>query len=148
MVRPDVVQRLLAVLLDNLADLRRYRSQVTLEALQSNRDVQHQVLHALYLAVQSSVDLALHVGADAALPQSATYQDAFRRLGEGGIVDRDLAMRLTGWAGLRNVLAHFYPVIDYSRVHAALGELEDLETFARLVVDMLEATPTPARRSD
>lgn len=133
MVQADVARRLLGVLLDNLADLRRYRETLTRSALRGQRDLQHMVLHALYVTIQASVDLALHAAADLALPQATTYQDAFRRLGEAGLLDAALAERLAGWAGLRNVLAHFYPVIDYDRVFDALQELDDLAAFARLM---------------
>jgi uncharacterized protein YutE (UPF0331/DUF86 family) len=129
---------MLGILLDNLADLRRYRTAVTLERLNADRDVQHQVLHALYLAVQSAVDLALHIGADAALPQSGSYQDAFRRLGAAGMIDPALAERLASWAGFRNILAHFYPVLDHARVHAALSEIGELEAFAGYVASLLD----------
>jgi hypothetical protein len=52
--------------------LRAYRARITREQLHQDRDAQHLVLHALYLAVQSTIDLALHVGADAGLAQSVT----------------------------------------------------------------------------
>jgi uncharacterized protein YutE (UPF0331/DUF86 family) len=80
----------------------------------------------------------MHIGADAGLPQAQSYQDAFRRLGESGVADKDLAGRLAGWAGLRNVLAHFYPVVDHERVFDALAELQDLEDFALVVTRELE----------
>jgi uncharacterized protein YutE (UPF0331/DUF86 family) len=142
MVQREAASRFLGVLLDNLADLRRYRDCIDRARLHSDRDAQHMVLHALYVAVQASVDLALHIGANAGLPQSATYQEAFRRLGEAGLIDRDLAARLAGWAGLRNVLAHFYPVVDQDRVADALQELTDLEAFGATVAKMLEREPT------
>jgi uncharacterized protein YutE (UPF0331/DUF86 family) len=142
-VRADVARRLLDVLLDNLGDLRAYRARITREQLHHDRDAQHLVLHALYLAVQSTIDLALHVGADAGLAQSVTYQDAFRRLGASGLIDPQLAARLTGWAGLRNVLAHLYPVIDHGRIYDALDELSDLEAFARTVAGMLDGSSAP-----
>ena len=138
MVRVDVARRLLDVLLDNLSDLRGYRVRITRDQLRKERDAQHLVLHALYLAVQASIDLALHIGADAGLAQSATYQDAFHRLGASGMIDRELATRLAGWAGLRNVLAHLYPAIDHDRIYDAFQELGDLEAFARAVVAMLD----------
>jgi uncharacterized protein YutE (UPF0331/DUF86 family) len=142
MVQADAARRLLNVLLDNLSDLRGYRARITREQLRRERDAQHLVLHALYLAVQASIDLALHIGADAGLPQSATYQDAFHRLGAAGLVDSPLTTRLAGWAGLRNVLAHLYPTIDHDRIYDALGEIGDLETFAAAVAAMLDASAT------
>jgi uncharacterized protein YutE (UPF0331/DUF86 family) len=121
MVDRDKASRLLGELTGCLADLRRYSVRVTREELNTVRDTQHMVLRALYVATQAAVDLAMHLGAarsptstsaDAALPPTATYQDAFRRLADAGILERDLAERLGAWAGFRNVLAHFYASVD------------------------------------
>jgi uncharacterized protein YutE (UPF0331/DUF86 family) len=136
-VDEDKARRLLAVLLDAIADLKRYRIRLTEAQLSSSRDDQHMVLHALYIAVQATVDLALHITADEGLPQSTTYRTAFRPLVDSGIIAPALAERLEGWAGFRNVLAHFYSVVDYGRVYAALSELTDLEDFAQAVAALL-----------
>ncbi|MBI3185244.1 MAG: hypothetical protein HYZ28_24160 [Myxococcales bacterium] len=34
-------------------------------------------------------------------------------------------------ADLRSIVAHFYPVIDFDKVHASLREVDDLDTFAQ-----------------
>src|SRR5262249_50570749 len=106
MVDREKADRLLGELTGCLADLRRYRGRVTRQELNTVRDTQHMVLRALYVATQAAVDLAMHLGADTGLPPAVTYQDAFRRLAEAGVLDSDLAERLTAWAGLRHVLAH------------------------------------------
>jgi uncharacterized protein YutE (UPF0331/DUF86 family) len=119
------------MLQDTLADLRRYRAKYDQRALLADRDAQHMVLHALYIAAQSAIDLALHAGADAESPASTTYQQAFERLAAAGRLDSALAQRCMGWAGLRNVLAHHYATIDYARIANTLAhELDDLEQFA------------------
>jgi uncharacterized protein YutE (UPF0331/DUF86 family) len=133
MVDRDKADRLLGELTGCLADLRRYRDRITRQELNTVRDTQHMVLRALYVVTQAALDLAMHLGADMGLPPAATYQDAFRRLSEAGMLDGDLAERLAAWAGFRNVLAHFYSAVDYDRVYDALGELADLERFAAVV---------------
>jgi uncharacterized protein YutE (UPF0331/DUF86 family) len=136
----DKASRLLGELTGCLADLRRYGARVTREELNTVRDTQHMVLRALYVATQAAVDLAMHLGADAALPPAATYQDAFRRLADAGLLERDLAERLAAWAGFRNVLAHSYASVDYNRAYDALSELGDLERFAAVVAARIEST--------
>ncbi len=138
MVDRDKAARLLGELTGCLADLRRYRDRVTRHELNTVRDTQHMVLRALYVAVQATVDLAMHLGADAGLPPAVTYQDASRRLADAGIVDRGLAERLAAWAGFRNVLAHSYASVNYDRAYDALGELDDLEQFAAIVAARLD----------
>ncbi|MDA1222813.1 MAG: DUF86 domain-containing protein [Planctomycetota bacterium] len=131
MVDPDTLRRRLALLRDALADLRRYRDRFDAEALRRDRDAQHMVLHALYVAAQASIDIALHACADAEQPMATTYQQAFANLAASGQLDEAFARKMTGWAGLRNVLAHQYAPIDLGRVAAALqGELDDLDRFA------------------
>ncbi len=134
MVEPEMLRRRLALLQDALADLRRYRQTYDRHAIVGDRDVQHMVSHALYVAAQSAIGIALHVAADLEATSSPTYQQAFARLAAAGHVPQDLANRLMGWAGLRNVLAHHYASIDYARIAASLAnELPDLEQFAALV---------------
>lgn len=131
MVDRDTLRRRLAVLQDALSDLRRYRAKYDASTLRSDRDVQHMVLHAMYIAAQTSIDIALHAGADTEQPTSPTYQQAFANLAATGRLDSALAHRLMGWAGLRNVLAHHYATVDYGRIANTLAnELPDLEQFA------------------
>jgi uncharacterized protein YutE (UPF0331/DUF86 family) len=131
MVDRETIRRRLSILQDALADLRRYRAKYDAAALAADRDVQHMVLHALYVAAQAAIDLALHAAADAEQASPTTYQQAFERLAAAGRLDHGLAVRMMGWAGLRNVLAHHYANIDYARIAATLAnELPDLEQFA------------------
>jgi len=139
MVDRDKARRLLTELTACISDLKRYRDRIARSDLETSRDTQHMVLRALYVASQAAVDLAMHLGADAGLPQPVSYQDAFRRLGDAGVVEMDLADRLTGWAGFRNVLAHFYASVDYSRAYDALSEVGDLEKFAALVSTRIDS---------
>jgi uncharacterized protein YutE (UPF0331/DUF86 family) len=141
MVDRDKADRLLGELTACLSDLRRYRGQVTRQELNTVRDTQHMVLRALYVAAQAAVDLAMHLGADAGLPAAATYQDAFRRLADAGLLDRARAERLAAWAGFRNVLAHSYASVSYDRAYDALAELGDLERFAEMVAARLDTSP-------
>ena len=140
MVDANKAKRRIHVLLDALADLRRYRDSVTKVQLTRERDVQHMVLHAMYVAIQATVDLAMHVAADGGLPQSSSYRAVFRALADASIIDHDLAGRLEGWAGFRNVLAHLYSVIDYDRVYESLSEIDDLERFATTVGSLVDGS--------
>jgi len=133
MVDRDTLRRRLAVLQEALTDLRRYRASYDAKTIRGDRDVQHMVLHALYVAAQAAIDIALHAVADAEQPQATTYQQAFAALGAAKKLDNALASRLMGWAGLRNVLAHHYVTIDYGRIaHTLAHELSDLEQFAAI----------------
>ncbi|MBZ0151312.1 MAG: DUF86 domain-containing protein [Planctomycetes bacterium] len=115
--------------------MRRYRSRFDAKSLQADRDAQHMVLHALYIAAQAAIDIALHAAADDEQVTTTTYQQAFERLAVAGRLEAALAQRMKGWAGLRNILAHQYATIDFVRIAATLhGELAELEQFAAVAM--------------
>ena len=139
MVAPDKLRRLLDVLRDNLADLRQYAGEFSADDLARDRRAQHLVLHAMYLTTQAMLDSAAHILASHRLALAPTYTAVPLRLGEAGLLDHDLAMRLSAWASMRNVLAHFYAVVDYHRVHHALMEdLGDFDDFLVAAEEMLD----------
>ena len=122
-----------------LADLDRYAATLDATRLQHDRDAQNMVLHAMYSAVQAAIDLAYHVVADEGLPIPPTYRAGFESLREAGWLADDLAGRLAGWAGLRDIIAHGYLKIDFNRIHAALHERNDLRDFVATMATRLAA---------
>jgi uncharacterized protein YutE (UPF0331/DUF86 family) len=85
----------------------------------------------LHLAVEAVLDLANHWIADRGLPTPDANRDTFTVLEKAGELQPDLAERLRGWAGFRNVLVHEYLQIDHAIAYRAIREeLDDLESFA------------------
>lgn len=125
MVRPERRRALRAALEDLAAYRRRYDRPTFL----ASRDAQRQVLHAMYVAVQGCVDEAQEICATRSLETDGSYRDAFLALGRAGLLPAQHAGQLADWASMRNVLAHFYPVLDLERVYAALDERGPLEAF-------------------
>jgi uncharacterized protein YutE (UPF0331/DUF86 family) len=97
-----------------------------------------QVERHLQLAIQSAIDISLHVLAEDTGTTPEQYGQAFILLGEDEILDADLAARLRLAAGLRNILVHGYLEVDPEQLVAHLGRLGDLRAFARAVEDHLE----------
>jgi uncharacterized protein YutE (UPF0331/DUF86 family) len=138
-VHREKLDRLLQILSDNLSDLRRYDATMSPDELARDRDRQHMVLHALYVATQALIDSAAHILTDRGLPRATTYAEVFHRLGEARVLPPELASRLADWASLRNVLAHFYPVIDLDRVAATLREdLGDLDAYLAIAWSLID----------
>lgn len=79
------------------------------------------VLH-LWQATQIVIDLAVAACLHFKLGTPSTYADAFRKLGDAGLVDSSLATRLVRAAGFRNVVAHAYETLDMARVFRAAQE--------------------------
>src|SRR5439155_24361956 len=99
-------------------------------AFADDRTVREVVVLNLFEAIQESVSLAAHWLADEGLDVPQTYGDVFRRLGERGVIPADLAEQLAAASGLRNLVAHRYGVLDWSRIHALASErLDDQVAF-------------------
>lgn len=99
-------------------------------SFQSDRTAREVVILNLFVALQDMLSLATHWLSDegAAVPQG--YRDVFLLMGERGFVSSDLAARLAAAAGLRNLVAHQYAVIDWLRIHEIASlHLEDLLLF-------------------
>lgn len=105
----------------------------------ADEDIHQLAARYLQLACECVLDLAHHVIAEAGFRQPADYRDAIAILREEGILDRDLASRLQGWMGFRNVLVHLYLDFDHQRSWEAIQhELGDLDSFAARMARFLE----------
>jgi len=95
----------------------------------------------LHLAVEACLDLANHWIAERALPAPDANRDTFTILEKAGELPPDLAERLRGWAGFRNILVHEYLAIDHSIAYRAIrDELGDLDSFATWAADRLRSS--------
>jgi len=98
-----------------------------------------------YLAIQlveAAASICLHI-LDARFNERAEgLPDCFTRLGEKGILPRELGEKLGAAARLRNLLVHRYWTIDDSRLYADLKSgLSDFEEFIKEVRRILEEDP-------
>lgn len=100
--------------------------------------IQAQAERHLQLAIQVTIDVALHVVAESSAATPETYGLAFVLLADQGVVDQALAARLRQATGLRNILVHAYLEVDPSLVWEHLGRLDDLRAFAASVEASLE----------
>jgi uncharacterized protein YutE (UPF0331/DUF86 family) len=135
------LERFLSLLEDirqALAVLNRYRRTIARDRLLAEIDVQNMVLFALYRAVQACIDAGQHVIAERGLPVPSAYREVFRVLGDAGILDPSLTLRLERWGGFRNILAHQYGTLDLERVARALyDDLPDLEAFTATLARLI-----------
>ena len=133
MVDREVFDRRLGRLEELLRDLRGLATVPKRQYL-DDRGLQAQAERWLHLAAECALDLANHLIADRGWRPPATYRESFGTLREEGVLTKDLAARMEGWAGLRNVLVHLYLKVDHERLWEVLtGELDQLEDFAAAV---------------
>src|SRR5687768_8409898 len=86
--------------------------------------------HTLQLAIQSALDVALHIVSDERLSEPRTNRELFTLLEDNGWIESPLAQRLRNMAGFRNILVHGYQKLDLSiLVDALRNRLPDLISF-------------------
>ena len=91
-------------------------------AFEADRTIREVVVLNLFVALQETVSLATHWLADAGMDVPGSYREIFIALAERGKIPRALAQRLAAAAGLRNLVAHQYGVLDPSRIYAMAAE--------------------------
>ncbi|MBI4728351.1 MAG: DUF86 domain-containing protein [Acidobacteria bacterium] len=102
-------------------------------AFLADEGVQAQAERHVQLAVQSAIDVALHIVAEASAATPEEYGAGFIELGRLGIIAPDLAERLRAAAGLRNVLVHAYLDVDPARIWEHIEDVGDLRDFAAAI---------------
>ena len=132
----------LALLAEKASQIERHLARVAdrlperAEDFKPSTDTSDAVILHLWMAVQAAIDLALSSCVQRKLGAPATYADAFRALAGDGVLDRELADRLTRASGFRNLVAHAYEGIDLVRVHAiACTGPADLRAFLAALRD-------------
>lgn len=87
----------------------------------------------LQVAIECCIDIAHHVVAGEGWTPPPTGRAAFLTLAAHGRLDADLAQRLGGAVGLRNVLVHDYVEVDVQRLAGVVATgLGDLRAFAQI----------------
>jgi len=85
----------------------------------------------LQQAIEAALDINAHLIAELGSEVPDDYYAGFLKVGELGIVPRDLAGALAPSAGLRNRLVHEYEAIDDAKVLTSIGTL--LESYPRYI---------------
>lgn len=113
------------------------------EAFLADRTAREVVVFNLFLALQEAIGLATHWLADAGVQVPDSYGETFVELGRRGVIDVDLASWLKAAAGLRNLVANQYGVLDFGRVYdMASRDLGDLLTFVDALAARAGQSPT------
>jgi uncharacterized protein YutE (UPF0331/DUF86 family) len=120
-----------------LDDWERYKD-IDLEDLKRDRDKMNMVLHAMLVAIQSSIDISNHLIAENKLKKPLTYREAFEILNESGLISLPLSESMSDLAGFRNVLVHIYWKLDLDEIFSILqNDLDQIREFERTIKKML-----------
>jgi uncharacterized protein YutE (UPF0331/DUF86 family) len=136
-LRPQTVHERLRLLRETVRNLREVAKVPRAEFVASYR---HYWLaeRGLQLAAEALFDAGNHILVGHFNVSPTDYEDVVAKLASHGVLSADLAGRLRGLAGFRNLLVHAYLEIDEGRIYDALqGELVSLLGFAAEVEDFL-----------
>jgi uncharacterized protein YutE (UPF0331/DUF86 family) len=121
MVKPDVVRRKVVRAAARLDAAEAILSQPSEVFLADTKD-QDLASFYLFLAIQECIDLAAHWVSDAGWGSPDDAVSTFLLLADRRAIDRDLAEDLRGAAGLRNLIAHGYSLVDHARIQSEYRE--------------------------
>lgn len=140
MVDESVLARKIAAVHDAVARIHEVLPP-TVEAFLADRGARESVVLNLFVALQECLAIAVHWLADEGRRVPDTHREVLAALVDEGVVDPELGQRLAAAAGLRNLVAHQYGVLDWTRIHAiASSELGDLEAFCAEVARAARAS--------
>lgn len=138
MVDKEVIQSRLESIREMLETLQRHRK-FDLQEFLDNRDRQLATEHALYLAIQSVLDLGSHILADQGIRNVSDYPDIIMKLAQAKVLPSFFAESIADMAGFRNRLIHEYQDIDPHKVYEFLQKrLGDFEEFIRYIRDYFQ----------
>lgn len=93
----------------------------------------------LYLAVQTTIELAEAIIAFKNLRRPSMYREAFEILKEENIIKSSLTEKLIKMTGFRNAISHDYESFDSQKLHSVLkNNLKDIEDFLKAIKEKLK----------
>lgn len=115
--------------------------------LAENPDVHDLVVFRLQQAVETAIDIAVHIISQLDIPRKETAKDAFLLLGQERIIDKELAGKMGKAADFRNRVVHGYNDFDWEMLFVDYREdLADLRNFGAQIVSFLDRAKSDSSR--
>ena len=126
-----VIENKISSILKYLKILQRYKK-FSKKEIEDNLDIKGAVERYLYLAIQSTIDLAEAIISYRNFRKPTTMTEAFYILNEEELISEELTKKLVKMVGFRNIIAHDYEKIDYDIVLDVLkNKMKDAEAFIK-----------------
>jgi uncharacterized protein YutE (UPF0331/DUF86 family) len=133
------------VLMNKLESLRRCvqrvqdKAPVSSDLLKGDYDLQDIIVLNLERAVQTCVDIGLHMISDLEIPVPDTMSETFKTLNKAGYLDDLVTERMTKAVGFRNTAVHAYQEMDWEIVYRIITEhLDDFRDFSRQMMKAIK----------
>jgi uncharacterized protein YutE (UPF0331/DUF86 family) len=133
----NVIENKISSVQKYLKILERYKK-YSREEIEKNVDIRGAVERYLYLAIQSTINIAEAVISFKNFRKPTTMAESFIILSEEGIIDREFAEKLIKMVGFRNIIAHDYEELNYDIVYDVLHQrLKDIEKFIEIIKEKI-----------
>jgi uncharacterized protein YutE (UPF0331/DUF86 family) len=141
MIDKDLIYRKLSRLnmyLDRLSPL----AQKSFDQYLSNPMFKDSAERLIQLIVECASDINGHVVVESGKRPPEDYTSSFVRAAEVGLISRELADRIKGSGGMRNILVHEYMEIDDKKVYETIPvAIKDYKEYIKQVNKFLENLP-------
>ena len=96
----------------------------------------------LQIMAEQAIDIANHVIRKKKLGFPTDSPDSFEKLRKAGVIDDDLAQKMKGMVGFRNILVHDYTTLDQKIFEDVItNHLDDVLDFTNQVLKYLDSHP-------
>ncbi|MBN1638212.1 MAG: DUF86 domain-containing protein [Ignavibacteriales bacterium] len=114
----------------NTIELEKFKKKYSLDDVSNDIQVQWILRYGLFESIQIVIDIACHLTTKYNLGNPKNYADCINLLKDEKYISREIADRLIGMVGLRNILVHQYISVDTNKIYNLLEHLDDFKKFA------------------
>ena len=133
-----LISKKLDFLNEQLTKVERMEFDVT--ELTENADIHDLIVFRLQQAVETAIDIAVHIISQLPIPRKETAKDAFLLLGQEGVIDKELSGKMGKAADFRNRVVHGYNDFDWRILFKDYrDDLADLRNFGAQIVSFLDS---------
>jgi len=133
-----LISKKLDFLNEQLTKVERMEFDVT--ELTENADIHDLIVFRLQQAVETAIDIAVHIISQLPIPRKETAKDAFLLLGQEGVIDKELSGKMGKAADFRNRVVHGYNDFDWRILFRDYrDDLADLRNFGAQIVSFLDS---------
>ncbi len=137
MVKKDLVLQKLRDLDKYLRQLKKHKG-ITAEELEANLEKLWIIERGLQICIQIVLDTGNHILAEKGL-SADSYKDILQELGKQNIIPQEFVRKISGMAGLRNILVHEYAKVDAVLLVGIVNDsLDDFRQFSEYILTAIE----------
>lgn len=127
----------LSLLEQNVNELFVFKKRYSVQDIQSDKSKEWALRYGLLESIQIVVDISCHLTTKYNLGNPSTYAECVEFLKKYKYINEDLANKLIGMVGLRNILVHEYINVDITKLYGLLDNVNDFKEFADKVKDLI-----------